>query len=496
MYIWWGVLGAFAVRPPSDQLYLLPPVPVSVDKSGTFARRISTNSEYLPHMHPNLLKYPDFESSLPVTQTSQEVKGKTEVQGKVPILTDTSSADAVAKQLNHVNLVPEAEAIFTGGDAAKYLKALKMAGLIQSVNLPSLPSLSLPGFSPDWFKDVQHFGIPDVTIPNMDWRNVSLPVMNVTVPWPSPPHIKNPLKEINITTPDLTVPEFPDLKQPNIEIPDMPDLPKVPDLPKFPTLKDIVPDLPKFPDFPDMPNMPDIPKLPPLPNMPSVPNLDLKAIKLPELPSHLDFKPSAALLAILGVTAELVALTTVLGFAATQKDCASKSANLAKMQMCAMSRLAEASTAFDALYQATSMNVRVLAGGKKAEDALVRMNGLASEPWGRQALEVTGTKLTCMVLASKESVPDHLRWEALSMVTLLSGLPAATNIDAVASGSYGHMNLVMPLPSRVYEPDRAIAVLDAGGSADDLAWGTVITVEGPDSSFNLLQKELETPVQG
>jgi hypothetical protein len=68
---------------------------------------------------------------------------------------------------------------------------------------------------------------------------------------------------------------------------------------------------------------------------------------------------------------------------------------------------------------------------------------------------------------SRESTPDTVRSLAGSMITLLTNYPIASEITGIKckieiqcfildvnSGSYGHVNIVMPRPSRVYANER------------------------------------------
>ena len=73
-----------------------------------------------------------------------------------------------------------------------------------------------------------------------------------------------------------------------------------------------------------------------------------------------------------------------------------------------------------------------------------------------------GIVSSCKLLMSRESTPDTVRSLAGSMITLLTNYPVASEITGgnficsiilfldVNSGSYGHVNIVMPRPSRVY----------------------------------------------
>ena len=58
----------------------------------------------------------------------------------------------------------------------------------------------------------------------------------------------------------------------------------------------------------------------------------------------------------------------------------------------------------------------------------------------------------------KKSTPDYVRGLAGSLISKITNLPVISEISDAASGSYGHVNVVLPAPSRVYAGDAGSSV--------------------------------------
>mmetsp|Transcript_26208 Transcript_26208/g.65986 ORF Transcript_26208/g.65986 Transcript_26208/m.65986 type:complete len:263 (-) Transcript_26208:166-954(-) len=111
------------------------------------------------------------------------------------------------------------------------------------------------------------------------------------------------------------------------------------------------------------------------------------------------------------------------------------------------------------------------AGGVSARRGLIGLLQLASLPNARVALQPMLFKVSN--LAKKESTPDSTRELAGSLITFLSNLPYSVQSSDVATGAYGHTNIVLPSPSRVYGADRVLAQLSAGAHAADTSAGSL-----------------------
>ncbi|SBS83469.1 conserved Plasmodium protein, unknown function [Plasmodium ovale curtisi] len=119
----------------------------------------------------------------------------------------------------------------------------------------------------------------------------------------------------------------------------------------------------------------------------------------------------------------------------------------------------------------TSLTARVLAGGRLAVRALSRLKTLASTFENRQLMKKLGTQMATLILLQRETTSDRNRWLCGSIFTLLTDLPVVTDLADVNTGSYGHVNVIMPRQSRIRDPDRSILKLREGASPSSLISG-------------------------
>eukprot|EP01053_Blabericola_migrator_P000278 Blabericola_migrator_1__277@NODE_1071_length_5534_cov_423_499909_g734_i0_p2_GENE_NODE_1071_length_5534_cov_423_499909_g734_i0NODE_1071_length_5534_cov_423_499909_g734_i0_p2_ORF_typecomplete_len272_score33_47_NODE_1071_length_5534_cov_423_499909_g734_i06121427 len=141
----------------------------------------------------------------------------------------------------------------------------------------------------------------------------------------------------------------------------------------------------------------------------------------------------------------LVSFMRTLGLS-TESDATSDSqecpeSNAATLALCAFDRLFRVVSIARTIADVVQMNTRLLAGGKKARDALVHLHTLVGEPYGLEAMRVLKTNVLLSVLARKESTPDYTRGLALSLQTYLTGIPGVVAVDDVATGSFTHTNM-------------------------------------------------------
>ncbi|CEL98045.1 unnamed protein product [Vitrella brassicaformis CCMP3155] len=115
-----------------------------------------------------------------------------------------------------------------------------------------------------------------------------------------------------------------------------------------------------------------------------------------------------------------------------------------------------------------ALNGQVLAGGRTAQQAMARLRTLWSRPFAKELMKSLGTTMVCKNLMSREITPGRARWQAGSLITLLTDMPVVSSISDVATGGYGHLNVVVSRPSRVHRADKAIAALNAGADPADL----------------------------
>ena len=68
-----------------------------------------------------------------------------------------------------------------------------------------------------------------------------------------------------------------------------------------------------------------------------------------------------------------------------------------------------------------------------------------------------------------ETAPDRVKDLESSLITTISGLPVVSEISDIKTGSYGHVNVVMPSANRIYEPDQVQLMLENGVPASEIA---------------------------
>lgn len=145
--------------------------------------------------------------------------------------------------------------------------------------------------------------------------------------------------------------------------------------------------------------------------------------------------------------------------------------NFQEQIMCIVEALEEIKETYQNAKDITSLTARVLAGGRLAVRALSRLQTLASTIDNKQLMKKLGTPMATLVLLQRESTSDRTRWLCGSILTLLTDLPVISDIADVSTGSYGHVNVIMPRQSRVRNSDRTILRLREGTSPSDLING-------------------------
>ena len=115
------------------------------------------------------------------------------------------------------------------------------------------------------------------------------------------------------------------------------------------------------------------------------------------------------------------------------------------------------------LHVLTAALVReVHAGGRTAGRALRELASLSGDSDARSAMVAAGAVRAAETLLKRPSTDEAIRAAAGSFLTLLTNLPVTAEISNEVSGSGGHIEIVLPRPSRVYGPDAAVAELSAG----------------------------------
>lgn len=115
-----------------------------------------------------------------------------------------------------------------------------------------------------------------------------------------------------------------------------------------------------------------------------------------------------------------------------------------------------------------SIKSRLTAGGYSAYNGLVHLLNLVSEPNFRVAAFLFGIPMSLDRILKMESTPDQVRQMAGSVLTHITNSPVASEVSDTHGGA-GHVNIVVPRPSRVYSADAAVLALKAGADAADIA---------------------------
>lgn len=119
----------------------------------------------------------------------------------------------------------------------------------------------------------------------------------------------------------------------------------------------------------------------------------------------------------------------------------------------------------DAKLQASQLNIakkevsklipRVKAGGWMATKALSRLVSLTTDPNAKSVMISAGAVAAAETLMKRPDTSDRNIGLAGSLLTMLSGMPVAVEVSDEA-GANGHVDVVVPRPSRVYQPDELI----------------------------------------
>merc|ERR1712226_1064153 len=105
---------------------------------------------------------------------------------------------------------------------------------------------------------------------------------------------------------------------------------------------------------------------------------------------------------------------------------------------------------------ASELVPRVEAGGHTAKKAQAKAIAMMSEPSAKGSIKGSGLKAAAAKLMSRPSTSADTAALAGSLITLLSDMPVTSEVAEEKTGSYGHVNVVVPRPSRVYSADKAL----------------------------------------
>ncbi|CAA9988173.1 conserved Plasmodium protein, unknown function [Plasmodium knowlesi strain H] len=151
--------------------------------------------------------------------------------------------------------------------------------------------------------------------------------------------------------------------------------------------------------------------------------------------------------------------------------------NLKEQMLCILDALEDIKRVYQDAKDITSLTARVLAGGRLAVRALSRLKTLASAFENRHLMKKLGTPMATLIMLQRESTSDRNRWLCGSILTLLTDLPVVSDLADIKTGSYGHVNVIMPRQSRVRNSDRHILKMREGAAPSSLIGGYT-AVEG------------------
>lgn len=106
---------------------------------------------------------------------------------------------------------------------------------------------------------------------------------------------------------------------------------------------------------------------------------------------------------------------------------------------------------------------RVKAGGWMATKALTRLVSLTTDPNAKSVMISAGVEAAAETLMKRPETSDRNIGLAGSLLTMLSGMPVAVEVSDEA-GANGQVDVVIPRPSRVYQPDEVILQRSSGVS--------------------------------
>merc|ERR550539_779326 len=121
---------------------------------------------------------------------------------------------------------------------------------------------------------------------------------------------------------------------------------------------------------------------------------------------------------------------------------------------------------------------RVNQGGRKARAALIRLISLAAQPNAKKIMKVSGVEFAVSKLMKSSESSDELQGLAGSILTIITVMPVTSERSDEKTGSYGHVNIVVSRPSRMYRPDQTMLELSSGVQPSETSIGDYL--QSPD----------------
>ena len=112
-----------------------------------------------------------------------------------------------------------------------------------------------------------------------------------------------------------------------------------------------------------------------------------------------------------------------------------------------------------------ALRARVMEGGREGAKALAGLIDIWNDQLGvRDSIRKSMVVVDCKLLMSMQKTPDYVKNLAGTLLTLITGIPAGSSVAEFKTGGFGHVNIVIPRPSRVYEADKEAALVSDGVS--------------------------------
>jgi len=101
-------------------------------------------------------------------------------------------------------------------------------------------------------------------------------------------------------------------------------------------------------------------------------------------------------------------------------------------------------------------------GGAKGDAGMQKLIASMAEPNARSIFTLTGGNFAAKKILQSEDASDQTKFLAGSLVTRSSSLPVASSVSDPDSGSYGHVNIIVPGAARVHSADAARVAIASG----------------------------------
>jgi len=160
-------------------------------------------------------------------------------------------------------------------------------------------------------------------------------------------------------------------------------------------------------------------------------------------------------------------------FLATHKDVVGDASGYEKAEVAMLDVELQAQQLQNIRAEIQALTEKVRAGGQIAKGGLSRLMEIFSQPNVKTVAEMFGVVAESKKLMEKAETTDEVRGLAGSLITLMTDLPVVSEVSS-NQGSYGHVNVVLPRPSRIYQADAEILELQQGAKPSATRDGSLL----------------------